>query len=258
MVRVITMNLWGIRGDWQRRRDVLVRGFAELKPDLVAFQEAIRTDAYDQTRDLLGPEFHVVQQTDREPDGQGIAIASRWPIDAGHELDLNVTDRTADFACGTLVAEITAPSGRLVFANHLPNYQLAFERERELQAVVAARFLEQYAGSHVILVGDMDADPGATSIRFWAGRTSLDGMSVCYRNAWESVHPDGPTATFTPENALVADPDWPFRCIDHIFVRCGRAGPTLSISGCTRLFDQPVAGVWASDHFGLLADLEER
>jgi endonuclease/exonuclease/phosphatase family metal-dependent hydrolase len=256
VVRVVTMNLWGVRGDWQRRRDVLVRGFAELKPDLVAFQEAITTDSYDQTRDLLGPQFHVVHQSEREPDGQGISIASRWPIEAVHELDLNVTDRTADFACGTLVAEITAPFGRLLFANHLPNYQLAFERERELQAVVAARFLEQYPDAHVVLAGDLDADPDATSIRFWTGRTSLDTVSVCYRNAWESVHPGVPNDTFTPDNPLVADPDWPFRAIDYLFVRCGRAGPTLSIAACQRVFDQPTAGVWASDHFGLLADLE--
>lgn len=254
-MRVITMNLWGVRGDWSRRRDVLVRGFAELKPDLVAFQEAITTDSYDQTRDLLGPEFHVVHQSERERDGQGIAIASRWPIDAIHELDLNVTDRTADFACGTLVAEIAVPAGRLIFANHLPNYQLAFEREREMQAVVAARFLEKYEESHVVLAGDFDADPAATSIRFWTGRTSLDGMSVCYRNAWESVHPGEPNDTFTPDNPLVADPDWPFRAIDYIFVRCGRAGPTLSVADCARVFDQPVAGVWAGDHFGVLADL---
>lgn len=173
-----------------------------------------------------------------------------------HELDLNVTDRTADFACGTLVAGIAAPCGQLLFVNHLPNYQLAFERERELQAVVAARFLEQQAESHIVLAGDFDADPEASSIRFWTGRTSLDGMSVCYRNSWESVHPEAPAATFTPQNPLVANADWPFRRIDHIFVRCGPAGPTLAITDCARVFDEPVAGVWASDHFGLLADLE--
>jgi endonuclease/exonuclease/phosphatase family metal-dependent hydrolase len=55
---------------------------------------------------------------------------------------------------------------------------------------------------------------------------------------------------------LVANADWPFRRIDHIFVRCGPAGPTLAITDCARVFDQPVAGLWASDHFGLLADLE--
>lgn len=50
--------------------------------------------------------------------------------------------------------------------------------------------------------------------------------------------------------------DWPFRRIDYVFVRCGdHEGPTLEIAGCRRLFDQPVDGVWASDHFGLSLDL---
>jgi hypothetical protein len=51
-VRVLTLNLWGTRGDWNARRDVLRRGLEMLEPDLVAFQEAVLTDAYDQARDL--------------------------------------------------------------------------------------------------------------------------------------------------------------------------------------------------------------
>lgn len=51
-------------------------------------------------------------------------------------------------------------------------------------------------------------------------------------------------------------PDWPFRRIDYIFVRCGEYGkPTLTIRNCQRIFDQPRDGGWASDHFGLAADL---
>jgi hypothetical protein len=38
-------------------------------------------------------------------------------------------------------------------------------------------------------------------------------------------------------------------------VRCGRHGPSLQIVGCARIFDEPVGGVWASDHFGVVADL---
>jgi endonuclease/exonuclease/phosphatase family metal-dependent hydrolase len=55
----------------------------------------------------------------------------------------------------------------------------------------------------------------------------------------------------------MADADWPFRRIDYVFVRCGtHGGPTLRIKRCDRLLDQPVGGAWASDHFGVLAELE--
>jgi hypothetical protein len=46
----------------------------------------------------------------------------------------------------------------------MPNWQLQFERERELQAVAAARVLEELAGgfdTHVVLAGDLTADPDA-------------------------------------------------------------------------------------------------
>lgn len=45
------------------------------------------------------------------------------------------------------IAEILAPDpvGLLLFVNHFPNWQLDFEYERELQAVAAARFLEELA-----------------------------------------------------------------------------------------------------------------
>lgn len=142
----------------------------------------------------------------------GISIASRWPLGEIHEIDLHVTPRTDGFPCGALVAEIHVPHpvGPLRFVNHFPNWQLDFEYERELQAVVTARFVEELAGrrsSHVVLTGDFDADPNATSTRFWAGRQSLGNMSVCYRDAWESKHPDDPGHTFTPENPLMVDWD---------------------------------------------------
>ncbi|HZD70939.1 MAG TPA: hypothetical protein VFA45_19190 [Actinomycetes bacterium] len=93
-------------------------------------------------------------------------------------------------------------------------------------------------------------------MRFWSGRQALSGTSVCYRDAWERIHPGESGDTFTPRNPLVADRDWPFRRIDYSFVRCGNySSPTLDVAACARIFDQPVDGVWASDHFGVVADL---
>lgn len=59
-VRVLTLNLWGLHGNWDERRAVLVEGIRGLGPDLVAFQEAITDDGYDQVADVLGPGYHVV------------------------------------------------------------------------------------------------------------------------------------------------------------------------------------------------------
>jgi hypothetical protein len=76
-VRVATLNLWGRAGAWTDRRSVLIDGFRDLRADLVAFQESIKTDGYDQVADLLGADFEVLHQRARAPDGMGVSIASR-------------------------------------------------------------------------------------------------------------------------------------------------------------------------------------
>jgi len=80
ILRIATLNLWRTRGDWAARRHLLQAGLQEVDADVVAVQEAILADAYDEVVDLLEPECSVVQQRDRAPDGGGIAIASRWPV----------------------------------------------------------------------------------------------------------------------------------------------------------------------------------
>jgi endonuclease/exonuclease/phosphatase family metal-dependent hydrolase len=257
-MRLVTLNTWGMRGDWAARLPVFRGGFQALDADVVTLQETILTNAVDQAAQLLGPEYVLVQQQDRELDGQGITTASRWPIGQVHELDLHLTERTHDFACTCLVTEVLAPEplGRIWVANHFPDYQLDHERERRLQTVTAARRLEELVAEspgHVVVAGDLDGDVASDSLRFWTGRHVIDDTSVCYRSAWEATHPAEPLATYVPENPHQVTPDWPFRGIDHVLVRCDSSGPTLELRSCRRTFDQEHAT--PSDHYGLVVDL---
>ena len=45
------------------------------------------------------------------------------------------------------------------------------------------------------------------------------------------------------------------RRIDYVLVRADRHGPLLQALRCDHLLDRPVGGVWASDHYGVAADL---
>jgi endonuclease/exonuclease/phosphatase family metal-dependent hydrolase len=254
-LRVVTLNVWGRLGAWDERRPVLVDGLSELQPDIIVFQEVVVTDGYNQVADLLGASYHFAHQSGREFDGTGLSIASRWEV--GEVWQDNV-GRIA-------VAGILAPSplGTLFVAHHNPSWQLGLEQEREKQAVAASRFVEDLLGergvSHVVLAGDFNATPDSASVRFWRGLQSLGGASVCYRDAWESANPVDPGHTFSPRNPLVTGADnWPLelgRRIDYVMVRCSDHGPTLDITASERVFDEPVDGVWASDHFGVVADL---
>jgi endonuclease/exonuclease/phosphatase family metal-dependent hydrolase len=98
---------------------------------------------------------------------------------------------------------------------------------------------------HVVLLGDFDDTPDSSSVRFWTGRQSLDGFSVAYRDAWEAVHPGDPGQTFTPANPLVRAGEMSLelgRRIDYIMIRCSVHGPSLHVSDCQQVFDQPVDG----------------
>lgn len=262
-MRIATLNTWGTRGPWEERLERMRREFVRLDADIVTLQETVRTEELSQAALMLGDGYHLAEQSDREPGGdgvpagQGITTASRWPIGDVIEVDLHLTERTGDFACACLITEILcpAPIGRIWVANHFPDYQLDHERERRLQAATVARALEELVREkpgHVILAGDMDADPHADSIRFWTGRHVIDDMSICYRSAAEAVHGAAPLETYVSENPYQADPDWPFRSIDHVLVRCGSSGPTLLAHSCRRVLDTDSTVV--SDHFGLVVD----
>jgi endonuclease/exonuclease/phosphatase family metal-dependent hydrolase len=265
-IRVATLNVFGVRADWPRRREVLRVGFAELNPDLVSFQEVIKTPHYDQARDILGDDYHFAHHSVRLDDGQGDSIASRWPIADVHQLDVPSRESEARLSSSLLVEiEAPAPAGSvLLVVNHASAFELDREADREHEAVVIASLLErEVAGrkAHVIVAGDLNARPDSASIRYWTGAQALNGTSVCYRDAWATLHPNEPGHTFTPENRLTVtaeDGQWelePGRRIDYILVRCTGYGPTLHIKDSRRIFDRPMADVWASDHFGVTADL---
>ena len=266
-MRILTMNIFGHHRGWEERRPVLRAGLRDLAPDVVTFQEAITTSGYDQVAELLGPDVHVHHQPGRSDDGVGASIASRWPLEVVRQSDLHVAaggDPTGWIGSLAVVRiSVPDPIGPVLLAHHKPTWQSGMEHVRELQAVTAARIIEDLVGGsdqHVILAGDLDASPETASIRFLSGKQSLDGMSVYFQDAWAACHPCEPGHTFTPRNPLVSGV-WrprPGRRIDYVFVRCGTKGALLDITSCELAFSQPVHGSWASDHFGVVADLALR
>jgi endonuclease/exonuclease/phosphatase family metal-dependent hydrolase len=261
-LRVATMNVLGpANPDWERRRTLLAETLRSLGADVVALQEVPIAGGPGVVEELLGPGYEVRPFHRTAPDGVGAALATRWPHRVVEEIDQHCTPRSLDFPwCSTLLVEIHPPVGRTLVAHHKPSWQFGFEYEREQQALAAARAIERHIdeATHAVVLGDFDATPDATSMRFWRGRTSLGGCSVCYQDAWETVRPHEPGFTFAAENPLVRAGEVATavsRRIDYVLVRSGVHGPTLQVRSCNRLLDAPRAGVWGSDHYGVVADL---
>jgi hypothetical protein len=93
---------------------------------------------------------------------------------------------------------------------------------------------------------------------------SLDGRSVRYHDAW-AIAGDGPGYTWTSDNPaargeiapLIGQPEYCVR-IDYIFVGSLEAHPDArcQVRSANQAFDQPIDGVWPSDHFGVVAELD--
>ena len=260
-LRVVTYNVYGpANPDWERRHALIRTTLRDLDADVVALQEVpIDQDFLD---DLLGPGYHFGHFS-HASDGVAGTLATRWPQRRVTELDLRITERVANTLSwsAALVVEVDTPLGTLVVAHHKPTWPFPFELEREAQAVMLARTLEEHIGDrvlHAVVLGDFDATPDSASLSFLRGRRPVDGLSVCYQDVWEYAHPDDSGRTFDLENPLVREGEVATavsRRIDHVLVRAGLHGPTLLVRDCRRVLDAPVDGVWASDHYGVLADL---
>jgi len=260
VLRVVTLNIWNRLGPWEERLAVIREGLRELDPDLVGLQEVIdvagRTQA-DEIAEGLG--FHTTYGVATSY-GAGItmgnAVLSRWPIAATRVYPLP--------ACGTderrslVVAEITSPHGKIpFFVTHL-NWKLHESAVREQQVQEVAERVKAEApidGLPPILVGDFNAQPEAAEIRFLKGLQSLGGKSVYFADCFEQTG-EGLGVTFDGTRNKFAEQyhEHPRR-IDYVFVR----GPDKQVRGKPRLsrvvFDEPRNGVFATDHFGVMAEI---
>lgn len=262
-VRVLTMNVYGPGNPhWDRRHRLVGRTLRALDPDVIALQE-VPVDSPEAMTRLLGRGHHLSHFSRPSTDGVAGTLATRWPHRVVDEIDLRITDRSRATLpwCAALLVELDTPLGPMLVAHHKPSWPFPFELEREEQAVLVARALEDHIGDrdlHAVVLGDFDATPDSASMQFWRGRCPSAGMSVCYQDAWEYAHPDEPGLTFDLSNPLVRAGEVATavsRKIDHILVRSGLHGPTLQVADCRRVLDRPVDGVWASDHYGVVADL---
>jgi endonuclease/exonuclease/phosphatase family metal-dependent hydrolase len=83
-----------------------------------------------------------------------------------------------------VAVEVLAPPpvGALLAVHHRGTFELQLEHVREQQALATARFVEDLVSDRpdlpVVLLGDLNADPDAASIRFLTGKQSLAGTSV--------------------------------------------------------------------------------
>ena len=156
-----------------------------------------------------------------------------------------------------MFARVDAPHGPIpVFVTHLTvQFHLCHTRRQQVVALAdhVAR-LAPVGQPPPVLLGDFNAAPDSDEIRFLRGLTSLDGRSVYFADCWAAAAA-GPGYTYDRKNPYALRSHEPSNRIDYIFVR----GPDAHLRGepiAARLaLDEPVGGVWPSDHFAVVADI---
>jgi endonuclease/exonuclease/phosphatase family metal-dependent hydrolase len=109
-----------------------------------------------------------------------------------------------------------------------------------------------------VLMGDFNTVPEADEIRWLCGMTTLAERRVFYQDAWATVRAGEPGITWARENSYRSRMGWlrPDRRIDYIFVTAPRRDGRGQILDARVVFDAADgAGVYPSDHFGVLADV---
>jgi endonuclease/exonuclease/phosphatase family metal-dependent hydrolase len=268
-LRVVTLNLFhggpssgliGDGGQLEARLAMVTAELRELRPDVVALQEASegwgRGNVAARLAAALGLHHVHAPATSRVSPvailnrmlvfvmnfNEGPAVLSRFPITSSDVHDLPRCEQALHPRV-MLETEVASPWGPLrVYSTHTERD--ACQHERVAQLVVARR-----GPLPSILMGDFNATDAFPSIAalvngagfvdaFRAANTGAPGLTV-----WQRIEADDPTV---------------LRRVDYVFVLPGATGAGR-VAGSRIVVNTPghVDGrtLWPSDHYGVLVDL---
>jgi endonuclease/exonuclease/phosphatase family metal-dependent hydrolase len=260
-LRFLTLNLWGFEPPLERRMELVAGSLASLDPDVVGLQEVREAPGRPNQAEALavpaGYQFVFAPAVAFGGGHEGLALLSRHPIAEHATLELPHADPGERRIL--LSARLTTPAGDLwVHTTHL-NYRLQHGRQREdqVQAIDASVSARQAVPQ--VLMGDFNARPESDEMRFLRGLATLGDRRTHYQDAWERVHPGEPGWTWCSANPYTRALDFlePDRRLDYIFVTPARRDGRGRIHDCRIVLDQPASdGIYPSDHFGVLAEVQ--
>lgn len=264
-LRILSLNLWGLHAPWPARQRIIRAALAELSPDVVALQEVLRPLGPGTSQaDELAEQLHYrvaytrVRHVEKPFRSEfGNAVLSRYPYREHRSVALP-TDEAVEGVQprGLLYLLLSTPFGLLpLYVTHLDYGAAAASlRQRQVEFVrdyidAEQRELPGRVPEHVrilppLLCADLNAPPGAAEL------LPLSGFGDAAAQL-----PEASAATVSARNSFVKkDSMYVEQRVDYILY--GSAEPAVYEVRAARVcLDQPVDGVYASDHFGVYAEL---
>ena len=261
-LRVLTLNLWGDHAPLVKRLDIAVRGLRTLAPDVITLQEVHQSPAGENTArtiaETLGMKCTFAPACPSGSGVQGLAILSRAAVVRSETHLLPHAEKEQRICLGVVLA---TDAGELpVFTTHLA-WRVSEGVEREDQVVALDDFVTAFSGKdHAvrIVTGDFNATPAHDELRFLVGQHTLAGRRPSWVDAWERAGEGGDGLTWSSRNPAIellrfCEPD---RRIDYVLVTTPTRDGRGTVESCRVALDEPDAdGVFASDHFAVMADV---
>ena len=160
-----------------------------------------------------------------------------------------------------LSAAVETEAGPIwVHTTHL-HYRLddGVAREKQVCAIDdAIRQTRTNESAPQILCGDFNATPDSDEMRYLRGLTTLAGKRTHFQDAWVRMHGTAEGITWSSENELTRplrslDID---RRIDYVYVTSRKKDGRGTVRECRVVLDEREDGICASDHYGVLADVQ--
>ena len=242
-VTVLTLNIWHDQEDWPARLEAIVAEVRTMGPEVICLQEVLQDEGLpNQAETLAGRLGYEVHFASWDSAGSvkryGNAILSRTRIlERGHRL----LDPPNDFRVA-LHARVAPANDTLdVYCTHLHHTQeQAGVETRRTQVYDALEFIDETRGDGpVIFAGDFNAAAGAPELAPVRDR---------FIDAYGALHGDSADAVTTLNTAK----EHRSERIDHVFFRNGADAELVPRSAEVVLDEPTAAGVWPSDHFGVL------
>ena len=287
VLRVLQLNVGSLfEPGWDERRHEVVAWVERSEPDIICFQEIWESDSATNTAAWIvdrlaerGEEWHwAFEGAPFHPDlwadqtmRFGSAILSRWPIESSHYDRLPVVHDPEPFV-NQVPWELfrVRTAGLDVFSTHLaaaPHQG----RDRVEQVLAIDGLIAEVRGGAdrvvpgqrrptmpAILCGDFNAEPDSDEIRFLSSLTAIGDRTTFFQDAWRVAGDGGPGYTQDwRTNPIAAALNVHRKRIDYVFVgdpflRVGNAGRVVRAEVVA---DEPLTGVLASDHCGLLVEI---
>lgn len=269
MLRWCTWNLWAIGPELQERSRAARSALAQLGPDLCYLQE-VRADATADVAAELADDLglHLGRGEAVGADwwsgrvGEDVrvdnVVLSRWPIEELEVVALPCREGVVEQRSAA-AARVVTPEGALrVVSLQLASSPLdSVVRQRQLE-VLARRLTDLVRSDETVLVaGDFNAEPDSDEVRRFCGHKTtpmVDGLVVL--DLWRYADLADPGWTWDRANPHVLATREPSSRIDHLLAGPTPAGLIPEVRRIDRFATGAVDGVWASDHAGVVADLE--